>query len=120
MKSTENTLQVQRLATALALVGAYIAVRVSLYLPRFQIMFSEVDTSDEGVSAGRFILMHHYAFIALISAVLIVTLFAIWKPFKHHSIVYSIGIGLLFLLGDRALASILDPFMRMISVMSEQ
>ena len=119
MKTTKNTLRVEHLATVLALVGSYIAVRVSVHLPRFQTMFSEDDISDEAFSIGRTILMHHYPYIALIATVLVVTLVAIWKPFRHHSIVSSVGIGLLFLLGDRALASILDPFFRMITAMSE-
>jgi hypothetical protein len=120
MKQEETSRQIQYLATMLALVGGYYAIRASLQLPKFREMFVGLDASDQPFSLGMLIIGHPYWYLALVVAALTGTLLAIWKTFRIHNVIYPIGIGLQFFLADRAVASAIDPIIRMISTMGNQ
>ena len=120
MKQDETPRQIQYLATMFALVGGYFAIRASLQLPRFRDLFVGIDAADQPFSVGMLIIGHPYWFLALVVATLIGTLLAIWKSFRFHGVIYPIGIGLQFFLADRAVASAVEPILRMISTMGNQ
>jgi len=120
MTQEESQRQVQYLATILALVGGYFAIRALLQLPRFRELFVGLDEANQPFSIGMLILGHPYWFLALVVVSLIATVLAIWKSFRFHRVIYPIGIGFQFLLADRAVASAVDPILRMISTMGNQ
>lgn len=120
MEPNKTSRQIQYLATVLALVSTYYAVRATLVLPGFYQMFMTGDVGDRLYSVGWLILEHHYWFLALVVATSIMTLSAIWKSFKYHELAVPLGIGLQFFLAERAVASVVDPMIRMISVMGSQ
>ena len=66
------------------------------------------------------ILGHSNWFLALVVVTSIATLLSVWTTFKHHELIYPIGIGLQFFLAERAVASVLDPVVRMMSIMGSQ
>jgi hypothetical protein len=120
MKPNDTSRQVQYLATVLALASGYYAIRAALYLPQFHAMFENLDEFHPTFSIDLLIMNHANWFLALVVATLITTLLAIWKNFRHHDLVVAFGIGLQFLLVDRAVASSLDPILRMIATMGSQ
>lgn len=119
MKTDTNTRQIQFLATVLALVSGYYAIRASLCLPRFREMFAAGDGLEPHFSLGSLILLHPYWYLALVIATQLVTLIAIWREFVGHKLIYPIGIVLQFILIDRAVASAFDPLVRMMSNMGQ-
>ena len=120
MNTDTNPRPIQFLATVLALVSGYYAIRASLFLPKFREMFLAANGLELPSSLGSLILLHPYWYLALVIATLIVTLLAIWKEFSGHKLIYSAGIVLQFILIDRAVASAFDPLVRMISTMGNQ
>ena len=116
MKPEDPHRQVQRHASVLAIVSSYFAIRESLQLPKFHHLLVGLDDEPQHFSAGKSILEHPHLLLALVIA----TLLAIWKPFRYHQVIYLMGIALQFFLFDRAVASILDPVVRAISIMSSQ
>lgn len=120
MKTDDTTRQVQFLATVLALVSSYYAIRASLCLPKYREMLVElVDGPTLPRSLGTLILMHPYWYLALVIATLLATLVAIWKEFPGHKLLYPLGIVLQFILLDRAVASGFAPLVRIISDMGQ-
>lgn len=119
MQTDTSSRQIQFLATVLALVSGYYAIRASLCLPKFREMFSATDELEHPLSLGSLILLHPYWYLALVIATLVVTLLAIWREFAGHKLIYPIGIVLQFILIDRAVASAFDPLVRMMSTMSQ-
>lgn len=120
MPSEHQSGEIRHLASALALVGGYYAIRASLKLPAFHEYMANMDVFLPPWSVSALILNHHHAFLACVIAVLITTLLAIWVRFKNHKFIYTCGILLLFILADRAISSILDPILLMISNMGSQ
>ena len=118
---TENTAQkqVQCLATIISGIVGYYTIRTALQLPKVSQMFTETDVVDQ-FSLGGIILEHPYLIIGFSVVTTLATIAAIWRTFKNHHIAYSVGIALQFILANRVVASITDPFFRMISIMSEQ
>ena len=104
----------------LAIVSSYFAIRASLLLPKFHHLLVGLDDEPQHFSAGKSILEHPHLFLALVIATMVATPLAIWKPFRYHQLIYLMGIALQFFLFDRAAASILDPIVRAISIMSSQ
>lgn len=82
-------------------------------------MFAEIDIEKESNSLGALIRGNPQGYLFIAATVLAVTLFSIWRKYRFHSLVYSVGIGILIILADRAVASALEPILRMISDMSE-
>lgn len=119
MKSEDPHRQIQYLASVLALVSSYYALRASLQLPKFRELFVGIEEEPKHLSLGMVILDHPHLFLALVIATMVATIFAIWSTFKHHQIIYPIGIALQFFLADRAVASAMDPIIRMISAMGQ-
>jgi hypothetical protein len=115
MKTDDTTRQVQLLATVLALVSSYYAIRASLCLPKYREMLVELDAITLPRSLGTLILMHPYWYLALVIATLVATLVAIWREFPGHKLFYPLGIVLQFVLLDRAVASGFAPLVRIIS-----
>ena len=119
MKTDDAPRQVQLLASVLALVSGYYAIRATLCLPKQREMYLEMDALKLPSSLGTLILLHPYWYLALVVATLIVTLVAIWKEFRGHKFIYPLGIVLLFVLIDRAIASGFAPLVRIISDMGQ-
>lgn len=110
------------LASTMALVGAYNGIRASLELPKLQTLLGEMDSYETAQpwSLGHLFLSHPYWIIAAVIITFIATFVAIWSKIRGRKFIYCGGILLLFILTDRALASVLDPIVRMISMMSNQ
>ena len=104
----------------LALVGGYFAIRAAVQLPKFRELFVGLDEADQPFSVGMLIIGNPYWFLALVVVSLVGTVLAIWKNFRFHGVIYPIGIGFQFFLADRAVASAMDPIIRMISLMGNQ
>lgn len=120
MSSENQSGGIRFLATVLALIGGYCAIRVALIIPAFRELMMNSDMELPQRTVGTLILAHPHAFVALVIAVLITTLLAIHLEFKNHKLIYSCGIVLLFIFADRAAAGILEPIIRMISLMGNQ
>ncbi len=120
MKINQTGRHIEYLASVLALVSGYYAIRAALLLPKFQLMLAGIGEGNRELDLGRSILNHPDWFLALVIATLAINLFAIWKTFNGHVAVYSIGIAFEFFLLERAFASVMDPMVRMINVMSSQ
>jgi hypothetical protein len=120
MKTDTTDRQMQFLASVLALVSSYYAIRASLLLPKFHHLLLDVDGTERPFSFGKLILGHSNWFLALVVVTFAVTLFSIWKTFKYHQCIYPVCIGFQFLLAERAVASIVDPVVQIISTMSSQ
>jgi hypothetical protein len=120
MKPDDTPRQIQFLASVLALVSGYYAIRATLNLPKYREMFEAADElNNQPSSLGTLILLHPYWYLAFVIGTLVVTLLAIWKEFRGHNFIYPLGIVLLFILIDRAVASGLAPLVRMISSMGQ-
>lgn len=119
MTSVNSPVDTRHLASVLALVGGYYAIRASLQLPTFHKLLVATEELEGPWSMGSLILSHHYWFLTVSIVTLISTLIAIWHEFRGHKYIYSVGIVLLFVLTDRAVASFLEPIVRMISAMSQ-
>ena len=120
MKTDTTGKQIQYLATVLAVVSSYYAIRASLLLPKFHHLRLDADGTERPFSLGKLILGHPNWFLALVVVTLTATVFSIWKTFKYHQCFYPVCIGFQFLLAERAVASIVDPVVRIISTMSSQ
>jgi len=120
MKTDTTSRQIQYLASVLALVSTYYAIRASLQLPKFYHLLLDIDGAEQPSSLGKLILGHSNWFLALVVVTSIATLLSVWRTFKHHELLYPIGIGLQFFLAERAISSVLDPVVRMISIMGSQ
>ena len=120
MKTETTERKIQYLASVLALVSGYYAIRASLLLPKFHHLRLEVNETERPFSIGKLILSHPNWFLALVVVTLTVTLFSIWKIFKYHQCIYPACIGFQFLLAERAAASVVDPIVEIISNMSSQ
>jgi hypothetical protein len=118
MKSDTTDKQIQYLASVLALVSSYYAIRASLLLPKFHHLLLDVDGTERPFSLGKLILSHSNWFLALVVVTLSATLLSIWKCYKHHQFIYPVCIGFQFLLAERAVASVVDPVVEIISIMS--
>jgi hypothetical protein len=118
MKPDDTPRQLQYIATTIALATGYYAVRAAWQLPKIHELVSELGV-EEDISLGSLIRGNPQAYLFVSATILAVTLFSIWKEYRFHSLVYSIGIGILIILADRAVASALEPMLKMISDMSE-
>ena len=120
MKPEETARQVQFLASVLALVSGYYAIRATLNLPKYREMFEAADDLNKLPSSlGTLILLHPYWYLAFVIATLVVTILAIWKEFRGHNFIYPLGIVLLVIQFDRAVTSGFGPLFRMISTMGQ-
>jgi len=120
MKTDNTARQIQYLATVLALVSSYYTIRASLLLPKLHHLLLDVDGTERPISLGTLILGHSNWFLALVVLTLTATLFSVWKTFKYHEFIYPVCIGFQFLLAERAVASVVDPVVQIISTMSSQ
>jgi hypothetical protein len=120
MNTDSTGKQIQYLATVVAVVSSYYALRASLLLPKFHQLLLDAEGSERPFSLGKLILSHPNWFIALVVVTLAATLFSIWKIFKYHQCIYPVCIGFQFLLAERAVSSIVDPVVQIISTMSSQ
>jgi hypothetical protein len=120
MKTDNTGRQVQRLASVLALVSGYYGIRASLILPEFQHLLRDAYGAERPFTVGKLILEYPHGFLALVIITSTATLFAIWKKFKSHEAVYPILIGFQFLLTERAVSSVVDPAVQIISTMGNQ
>jgi hypothetical protein len=118
--TSENTPAENRLlASVLALVGGYYAIRASLQLPKFHRLLAVTEEIDHPLSFGNLILSYPHWYLTLVIVTLLATLIAIWHEFGGHKFIYCIGIVLLFVLTERAVASFIDPIVRMMSTLSQ-
>lgn len=120
MKPEDLQRQIQYLATTLASIGGYYAIRACSLLPNYRLMIEGMDIDLSHPGLGRAMLGFPYLTIGVAVGVLLVTLFAIWRSFKHHQIVSSVGIVMLFVIADRALTAGVAPIVQAISVMGNQ
>ena len=120
MKTDTTGKQIQYLATVLALVSSYYAIRASLLLPKFHHLLLDAEGSERPFSLGKLILSHPNWFLALVVITLAATLFSIWKTIKYHQCIYPVCIGFQFLLAERAVASVVDPVVQIITIMGNQ
>ena len=119
MKTHSTERQIQFLASVLALVSSYYAIRASLLIPKFHNLLLNIDENEMPFSLGKLILAHSNWFLALVVVTMTTALLSIWKPYKYHQCVYMVGIGFQFLLAERAVASFVDPVVEIISSMSQ-
>jgi len=120
MKIDTTARRIQYLASILALVSSYYAVRASFLLPNFQNLLLDIEGTERPTSISKIILEHPNWFLALVIVTLIATLVSIWKTFRFHEVFYPVCIGFQFFLAERAVASIVDPVVKIMSSMSAQ
>lgn len=119
MNTDKPNRQIQSLATVLILASSYYSVRASLILPEFKDLLV-FDGTGRMTSFGDLILGNPGWFLGLVVVVGITTLLAVWKSFKFSEWIVPAGILLQFFLAERAVSSVVDPMLRMISAMSGQ
>jgi hypothetical protein len=118
--STNNTNRdYQFLASAIALVSGYFAIRACFVLPKAANMLSELGEMDGAPGFERLLFEHSLMPLPIMALAFVVTVLSIWIRYRFSSLVAALGIVFMAVGAHLILSTSMAPLFRMITLMGE-